>query len=108
MSRAATSRVNAGQIRQVTSMDDLDRVRGILRDTLQIGSRADALSEQSRLFGVIPEFDSVAVVNVVMSIEVEFGIRISDSELSAEIFETLGSLDRFIASKTGAVIQSGH
>jgi acyl carrier protein len=89
-------------------MDDLDRVREILRDTLQIGRRADELREQSRLFGAIPEFDSVAVVNVVMSIEAQYGIRISDDELSAEVFETLGSLRRFIASKQPRPVEAGR
>jgi acyl carrier protein len=88
-------------------MDELDRVRRILRDTLLIGARADRLDEQSRLLGGVPEFDSVAVVNVVMSIETEYGIKISDNELSADVFETLGSLGRFIASKTGGCISRG-
>ena len=34
-------------------MNELDRVRGLLRETLQIGDRADELSDQSRLFGAI-------------------------------------------------------
>ncbi len=83
-------------------MDELNRLRTVLRDTLQIGDRADALTESSRLLGDIPEFDSVAVIGVVMAIEEEFGIKISDHELSAEIFETLGSLSRLISSKTQA------
>ena len=80
-------------------MSDLDRVRNLLRDTLQIGSRADALTEHSRLFGAVPEFDSVAVVGVVTALEQEYGVRIADREISAEIFDTLGSLTRFIETK---------
>lgn len=80
-------------------MDDLDRARRILRDALQIGSRADELTEESRLFGSIPEFDSVALVGIVMSIEAECGVTISANELSARVFETLGSLSRFISLK---------
>lgn len=85
-------------------MEELDRLRKVLRDTLQIGSRADDLTERSRLFGGIPEFDSVAVISVVMALEEEFGVRISDRELSAEVFETLGSLNHFIASKADALM----
>lgn len=88
-------------------MAELDRLRKVLRDTLQIGSRADNLTENSRLFGGIPEFDSVAVISIVMAIEEEFGVKIADSELSAEIFETLGSLDRFISRKAGAAVPRG-
>jgi acyl carrier protein len=58
-----------------------------------------ALTESSRLPGAIPEFDSVAVISVVTSIEQEYGVDIPDDELSAEVFETLGSLNRFVAMK---------
>lgn len=81
-------------------MKDLDRVRRILRDTLQLGARADQLMEHSRLLGGIPEFDSMAVVGIVTSIEEEYGLTINDDELSADVFETVGSLSRFIAQKT--------
>ena len=80
-------------------MDDLEKLKGILRETLQIGNRVDDMNDQSRLFGSVPEFDSIAVVNVVTSIEYEYKIKIADEDLSADVFETLGSLRRFIASK---------
>lgn len=81
-------------------MNDLDRLRRILRDTLQLGARADRLTEDTRLLGGIPEFDSMAVVSVVNQIEAEYGISVDDDELSAEVFETVGSLIRFVAQKT--------
>lgn len=80
-------------------MTDLDRIRGVLRDALQLGPRAAALTADSRLLGAIPEFDSMAVVNVMTMIEDEFGITIHDDEVSAEVFETLGSLTAFVAAK---------
>lgn len=83
-------------------MADLDRMRRLLRDTLQIGEKADELTESSRLFGAIPEFDSVAIVGVVMAIEAEYSVKILDRELSADVFETLGSLNQFVAKKTGS------
>jgi len=81
------------------NMSDLERLRGILRDTLQLGPRAASLNAGSRLLGAIPEFDSMAVVNVMTMIEDEFGITIHDDEVSAEVFETLGTLADFVARK---------
>lgn len=81
-------------------MVDLVRIRRLLRDSLQIGGRADELTEHSRLLGAIPEFDSVAIVGVVAAIEEEYAVKISDRELSAQVFETMGSLSRFIEAKT--------
>lgn len=83
-------------------MVELGRLRELLRDTLQIGDKADGLTESSRLFGALPEFDSVAIISVVMALEQEFGIAIPDRELSAEVFETVGSLGRFVARKVAS------
>ena len=80
-------------------MVELDGLVSLLRETLQIGAKADTLTEQSRLFGALPEFDSVAIISVVMAIEQEYGIEIPDRELSADVFETLGSLRQFISRK---------
>lgn len=80
----------------------VDDIREILRNSLQLGSRADQLTAASPLLGAIPEFDSMAVVTVLTMVEDEFGIAISDDEVSADIFETVGSLARFVDDKVSA------
>jgi acyl carrier protein len=80
-------------------MDTLARVKKILRDTLNLGDRAEKLTADSPLLGGLPEFDSMAVVTVVTMIEDELGITIDDDELSAEIFATVGSLAEFLSQK---------
>lgn len=80
----------------------VDEIREILRDTLQLGSRADKLTATSPLLGAVPEFDSMAVVTVLTMVEEEFGITIDDDEVSAEIFETVGSLAGFVDRKVNA------
>jgi acyl carrier protein len=80
-------------------MDTLISVKKILRDTLNIGPRADKLTADSELLGSLPEFDSMAVVNVVAALESEFGISVNDDELSAEVFATVGSLTQFVSGK---------
>jgi acyl carrier protein len=82
-------------------MDYIDSIRNILRDSLQLGDRAAGLQRSSPLLGSIPEFDSMAVVTVLTMIEEEFGISISDDDISAETFATLGSLADFVASRAG-------
>jgi acyl carrier protein len=89
--------------KELIRMEELSRMRKLLRDTLQIGKKADELTENSRLFGGIPEFDSVAIISVVMAIEAEYGVKIPDRELSADVFETLGSLNRFVSKKTSPI-----
>lgn len=82
-------------------MNDVEGIRKILRDALQLGTRADALTGSSRLLGGIPEFDSMAVVSVIGMIEEEYGIVVDDDEVSADVFETLDSLASFVAGKVG-------
>ena len=77
----------------------VDDIREILRDTLQLGERADQLNATSPLLGVIPEFDSQAVVTVLTMVEEEFGVAIDDDEVTADVFETVGSLADFVARK---------
>lgn len=83
-------------------MNTQQRLKKILADTLQLGTRADALTADSRLLGAIPEFDSMAVVTVLTMIEDEFGISVGDDEVSADAFETLGALTAFVEAKVGA------
>ncbi|MCP4993529.1 MAG: acyl carrier protein, partial [Gammaproteobacteria bacterium] len=48
------------------------------------------------------EFDSMAVVSVITAIEDNFGVIVDDDEITAELFETVGSLHDFIAQKVDA------
>ncbi|GAB4391145.1 MAG: acyl carrier protein [Kiloniellaceae bacterium] len=77
----------------------IDEVKQVLGETLQLGERAKSFTADTPLFGAIPEFDSMAVVTVVTALEERFGIFIEDDEISAEIFETVGSLASFVEQK---------
>jgi acyl carrier protein len=59
----------------------------------------EQLHDDTQLLGHIPEFDSMAIVSVVTSLEESFDIQIADDELEAEVFESVGSLVSFIQSK---------
>lgn len=80
-------------------MDAETLAREILRSDLQLGARADQLERSTALMGNLPEFNSLTVVSLISSIEEQTGCTIDDDEISAEIFETLGSFTDFIANK---------
>jgi acyl carrier protein len=80
-------------------MQYLEEVRNILSDVLSLGERKNQLKADSTLLGNIPELDSMAVVNVITALEDHFGITVDDDEISAQTFETLGSLTRFVEQK---------
>jgi acyl carrier protein len=73
-----------------------DGVKSVLVQTLGIEDRADSLTPDTPLFGSIPELDSLAVVEVVTSLEDRFGFQIDDDDFSGEVFETVGSLAAFV------------
>ena len=77
----------------------IESVRRILRDALQLGDRADALTADSRLLGEMPELDSMAVVAILTLIEEEFSIEVNDQDISADTFATVGSLARFLQER---------
>lgn len=81
---------------------ELEDIRQVLRDVLQLGERAKALGPATLLLGSIPEFDSMAVVSVITLIEERFGIVVDDDEISADTFETVGTLLEFVSAKLAA------
>jgi acyl carrier protein len=83
-------------------MATIDELRGLLRDALQLGSRADRLGAETRLLGSLPELDSMAVLTVLTAIEEHFGITVEDDDISADTFATLGSLCEFVEQKKAA------
>ena len=75
---------NAGRGQGNTDRDARDRRPG--RDP-----PADAA-----LLGAVPELDSLAVVEVMTSIEERFGFQIDEESFSGEVFETVGNLAQFV------------
>jgi acyl carrier protein len=74
----------------------LEGVRSIVATTLGITDRADTFTAESGLLGSLPELDSQAVVEIVTALEEHFDLEVDESDLSAEVFETFGSLARFV------------
>lgn len=79
----------------------LEEVRSLLGSTLKLGARTASLKADTPLLGNLPELDSMAVVTVITALEENFGFVVEDDEISAETFETLGSLAKFVQAKLG-------
>lgn len=77
----------------------IDDVKRVLAQTLQIGKKVDRFDASTALFGSLPEFDSMTVATVVAALEEKFGITIKDEDITAEVFETVGSLSRLVEQK---------
>ena len=77
----------------------IDDIKAVIGEALQIGDRVQSFDESVSLLGSIPELDSMAVVTIITALEENFNITVEDDEISAETFETLGTLCRFIEQK---------
>lgn len=82
-----------------SAASNFELVRDLLVQTLQLQTDVQDLSDETGLLGNIPEMDSMAVVTILTAIEEQFGFFIDDDEISAETFETLGTLVRFVDQK---------
>jgi acyl carrier protein len=78
---------------------DIDEVKAVLVDTLGIEDRADAIDSTTQLIGALPELDSLAVMELVLALEERFAITVEGEDVTADVFETLGSLTAFVESK---------
>lgn len=83
-------------------MVEMDGVKRVLQQALQLGDRIVEFDASTALFGSIPEFDSMAVVTVVAGLEEQFDIKIEDDDITAEVFATVGSLTRLVRDKLAA------
>ncbi|MDN4038043.1 acyl carrier protein [Massilia sp. YIM B02443] len=77
----------------------LEEVKAVLVDVLNLGDAGASLGPDSPLLGALPELDSMAVVSVIAALEERFGIMVDDDDISASTFATLGSLSAFVADK---------
>lgn len=82
-------------------MSTPEAVKNLLAQSLQLGPRAERLNADSPLLGAIPELDSMAVVMILTAMEEYFGFTVDDDEISADTFETLGTLTAFVEQKLG-------
>jgi acyl carrier protein len=74
-------------------------VRACLRDVLGLdAARVAGFDESTRLFGAMPEFDSMATAGFLAEIEERLAIRVD--EIDGEALATFGSLMAFILPRT--------
>jgi acyl carrier protein len=74
-------------------------VKDVLVKTLGVEDRTATIDASTPLLGSLPELDSMAVLELVAALEERFGITVDDDDVTAEVFETLGTLTEFVEEK---------
>lgn len=74
-------------------------VKSVVVVTLDIEDQADDFGPETRLYGNLPELDSLTVVKLIVALRKRFDIEIEIDEIVGDIFDTLGRLAAFVESK---------
>jgi acyl carrier protein len=79
---------------------DAAEVKAVVVKSLAIDDRARELDADTPLTS-IPEFDSLAILDLVLDLERHFDIEFDDEDVTAEVFETIETLAAFVDSRLG-------
>jgi acyl carrier protein len=81
---------------ELTQAIAIEDVKAVVVETLGLEDRADSLDADTPLLGAVPELDSMAVLELLIDLERRFGIEVDGEDVTADAFETLGSLTAFV------------
>ncbi len=75
-------------------------VRALLVDILGVApATVAAMTDDTPLFGALPELDSMAVAGLLTEMEDRLEIIIDDDDIDGDLFENFGSLVAFAKAK---------
>jgi acyl carrier protein len=74
-----------------------NKIRGYIAENFLFGDTAELGADESFLDkGII---DSTGILEIVMYLEEEFGVKVADNEMLPENLDSIGNIVRFIESK---------
>lgn len=76
--------------------DVVGRIRKVLIERINPALAAAELTSETVLVGQGLALNSIAILELVTGLEEELDLVVADEELSAEVFQTIGTLARFL------------
>jgi len=100
---AAQAGMGSCRLEHRASSGIAEQVKQLLATRLQVrADRVAAAGPDTPLLGEGIALDSVEAVALVCAVEEEFGIRIADEDLTADLFRTLGTFAEHVRRVSGA------
>jgi acyl carrier protein len=81
------------------SLPIMDQLKEIIVKKLDVNLTLDEIDENVSLYEDGLGLDSIAIVDLIVTIEKDFSIAIEDEELNADLFKNLSTLAEFIQKK---------
>ncbi|MFI5445904.1 acyl carrier protein [Polaromonas sp. UC242_47] len=82
-------------------MNTRKELLSLLNETLHLEGRTASFDENTPLLGALPEMDSMGVVSLLTAFEDRLGFTVDDDEIDGSVFQTFGTLLRFVQKKLG-------
>ena len=76
-----------------------ERVKKVLIESALKDVNPDELSLQTPLIEYGIGLDSVATLELIIALEIEFQVRVDETEITPETFKTIENLSKYIAPK---------
>jgi acyl carrier protein len=77
----------------------VNQLKDIIANKLDVNLAYDEIDENVSLFEDGLGLDSIAIVDLIVSIETTFSLSIEDEELNSDLFKNLNRLAEFVRSK---------
>lgn len=74
-------------------------IKQIIVDKLDLKVSPAEIADNDPLFGGSLGFDSLATLEIIFTIEEQFGIKVEDEELSADLFADVQTLANYVRKK---------
>ena len=86
------------------STDTLSAVVDTLVEVL--GVDPESLDASTPLFGSMPEFDSLAIVEVISNLEDRLGFEMDEADITLDVFGTVGSLASYLEARAALEVRA--
>ncbi|TRX60212.1 acyl carrier protein [Fulvivirga sp. M361] len=78
------------------------KIKDIIVKDLELSIRESDINDEVSLYDGGIGLDSIAIINLIVELENQFGISFDEAEINAKLFSNINTLAEFIQTKTNS------